>query len=210
VNLPSFFLFSIRQPEPLLKGKTMKKVNLRDLNETTILLNLLITQLLTLAVGVAVILLQKSNPWSGMFSVEAGWRIGLWGAVLAGGVLLSDLLISRFVPEEVTDDGGINELIFASRPFYQIALLALFVSFCEELLFRGAIQHAWGPYWTSVLFAAIHFRYLRHWLMTGLVFCISYGLGWVYLRTGTLWTPIFAHFIVDLVMGCIIRYRRDS
>jgi membrane protease YdiL (CAAX protease family) len=84
------------------------------------------------------------------------------------------------------------------------------VAFCEELLFRGAIQHAWGAYWTSVLFAAIHIRYLRHWLMTGLVFCISYGLGWVYVRTGTLWTPVIAHFLVDFVMGCIIRYRKES
>jgi len=49
---------------------------------------------------------------------------------------------------------------------------------------------------------------LQHWLMTGLVFGISYGLGWIYIQTGSLWTPIAAHFIIDFVMGCLLRYRR--
>jgi hypothetical protein len=124
--------------------------------------------------------------------------------------VLVDLVISRWVPEEVTDDGGINEKLFATRPLWHIALISFFVSISEELLFRGAIQHAWGNYWTSILFAAIHIRYLQHWLMTGLVFCISYGLGWIYMRTGTLWTPIAAHFVIDFIMGCVMRYRREK
>lgn len=101
-------------------------------------------------------------------------------------------------------------MIFGNRALWHIALLSLIVSICEEVLFRGAIQAAWGPYWTSILFAAIHIRYLQHWLMTGLVFSISYGLGWIYIQTGTLWTPIFAHFLIDFVMGCILRYRREE
>jgi membrane protease YdiL (CAAX protease family) len=134
----------------------------------------------------------------------------LWGLSLAGIVLLFDVLVSRWVPEEVTDDGGVNEKMFRRRPLWHIALLSLVVSLCEETLFRGAIQHAWGAYWTSILFAAIHFRYLRHWLMTGLVFGISYGLGWIYNQTGTLWTPVLAHFVIDFAMGCIIRYGKED
>jgi membrane protease YdiL (CAAX protease family) len=192
------------------KGNVMKKIDFRQLNESTVLLNLMLTQLIVLVLAGVIFLIQRSNPLHGMFAWSTGVGVWGWAVALAGAILLVDLAVSRFVPEEVTDDGGINRLLFSTRSLWQIALMSFGVAFCEELLFRGAIQHAWGAYWTSVLFAAIHIRYLRHWLMTGLVFCISYGLGWVYIRTGTLWTPVIAHFLVDFVMGCIIRYRRES
>ncbi|MNP75377.1 CAAX amino terminal protease self- immunity [compost metagenome] len=84
------------------------------------------------------------------------------------------------------------------------------VAVCEELLFRGAIQHTFGPYWTSILFAVIHVRYLRHWIPTAWVFLSSYGLGYIYIHTGTLWAPILCHFLIDLFSGLVIRYRRES
>ncbi len=145
-----------------------------------------------------------------MFSTAPGVSIAVWGVLFALAVLAVDLFVSQWVPPEVTDDGGINEMLFRNRPLWHIALISLVVSLCEELLFRGAIQASWGPYWTSILFAAIHVRYLQHWLMTGLVFSISYGLGWIYIQTGSLWTPIVAHFLIDFTMGCILRYRRES
>jgi hypothetical protein len=192
------------------RNPRFRKLDLRDLDERSILLNLAITQMLTAGIGVLLIALQKNNSFVHLFNLNAGPMILAWGAGYALVVLAADFLVSKWVPEEVGDDGGVNDMIFGSRPLWQILILALAVSACEELLFRGAIQHAWGPYWTSILFAAIHVRYLRHWLMTGLVFGISYGIGWIYLQTGTLWTPIIAHFIIDFVMGCMIRYRRDS
>jgi membrane protease YdiL (CAAX protease family) len=106
--------------------------------------------------------------------------------------------------------GGVNDRIFRSRAVWHIAVISLVVAICEELLFRGAIQHAIGPYWTSIVFAAIHVRYLRHWIPTGLVFSISYGLGFIYEESGTLWAPIIAHFAIDFIMGLIIRFRRES
>jgi membrane protease YdiL (CAAX protease family) len=185
------------------------KVDLDTLDDKTLLLNLYITQILTLVVGLVIIFIQNSNLIS-LFNIDAGWRILIWGVLFAAAVLGLDLLISRWVPKEVSDDGGINEKIFGKRSFWHIALISFIVAVCEELLFRGAIQHAWGPYWTSILFAAIHIRYLQHWLMTGMVFSISYGLGYLYLHTGTLWTPIAAHFIIDLTMGCILRYSKQE
>lgn len=186
------------------------KVDISKLDDRALLLNLLITQLLTLLIGLILIGLQKNNELLAQFQISAGWKIMVWGLSFAAVVLIADLFISRFVPKEVTDDGGINQMLFGNRTVWQIALLSLFVSICEELLFRGAIQHAWGPYWTSILFAAIHFRYLQHWLMTGLVFSISYGLGWIYEHTGSLWTPVIAHFAIDFVMGCILRFSKEE
>lgn len=185
------------------------KIDINNIDDRTLLLNLYITQLLTLLVGVIIVFFQKSNMLV-MFQIDEGRHFWLWGIVFALCVLGADLLVSRLVPKEVTDDGGVNERLFGNRPLWHIALLSLIVSICEELLFRGAIQHAWGPYWTSILFAAIHIRYLQHWLMTGMVFSISYGLGWIYVQTGTIWTPIVAHFTIDFIMGCILRYGKED
>jgi membrane protease YdiL (CAAX protease family) len=186
------------------------KVDVNELNDRTLLLNLYITQLITLIIGIIILLFQSNHKILSMFTIQGSWKILIWGSLFALLVLGIDVLISRWVPKEVSDDGGINQMLFGNRPIWHIALISLIVAICEEVLFRGAIQYAWGPYWTSILFAAIHIRYLQHWLMTGMVFSISYGLGWIYLQTGSLWTPIIAHFIIDFVMGCILRFSKEE
>ncbi|TBL79780.1 CPBP family intramembrane glutamic endopeptidase [Paenibacillus thalictri] len=187
----------------------LKKVNIDDLDDRLLLINLYGTQGFILLVALIIFLFQKRNPLQ-LLAPHSWGAIAGWSILFAAAVLIVDMAITRWVPEEVTDDGGINDKLFGNRPLWHIAVISLFVSICEEMLFRGAIQEAWGAYWTSILFAAIHIRYLQHWLMTGLVFGISYGLGWIYVHTGTIWTPIAAHFIIDLTMGCILRFRREK
>jgi membrane protease YdiL (CAAX protease family) len=192
-----------------IRNIRIRKVNVDQLNDKMLLANLYLTQALTLIIGISWVLFQGRNPLPLLELPQSG-QFALWGAGLAVLVLVFDLGISRFVPEDASDDGGVNERIFGSRAIWHIIVISLVVSLCEEILFRGAIQYAIGPYWTSILFAAIHVRYLRHWIPTGLVFSISYGLGWIMIHTGTLWAPILAHFLVDFVMGCIIRLRREE
>jgi membrane protease YdiL (CAAX protease family) len=189
-----------------LKKIRFKQLAIDEMTDKAILLNLYITQAITLTVGFGIIYFQKNNPL-GLFNRVEPYTVLLWGGGFALLFLALDLLLSRWVPEEVTNDGGVNGKLFGNRSLWHIALISIVVAICEEILFRGAVQHVFGPYWTSILFAAIHVRYLQHWLMTGLVFSVSYGLGWIYLHTGTLWTPIFAHLLIDFVMGCILRYR---
>ncbi|MFB9277260.1 CPBP family intramembrane glutamic endopeptidase [Cohnella cellulosilytica] len=192
-----------------IRNIKIRKVTVDQLNDRMLLANLYFTQALTLIIGIVWILFQRRNPLE-LLIFPRTYEFALWGAGLAALVLLFDLSISRFVPEEASDDGGVNERIFRTRPVWHIAAISFVVAVCEELLFRGAIQHAFGAYWTSILFAAIHVRYLRHWIPTGMVFAISYGLGWIMDGTGTLWAPITAHFLVDFIMGCIIRFRREE
>ncbi|MFJ2044236.1 MULTISPECIES: type II CAAX endopeptidase family protein [unclassified Paenibacillus] len=187
----------------------IQKAEPQQLTERLLLINLYFTQGLTLIIGVVWILLQKRN----LFDVLAwpdSYQFIWWGLGLAGIMLVMDLVLSYVIPQESMDDGGINELLFRKRPIWHIVCIAAIVAVCEELLFRGAIQHALGPYWTSILFAVIHIRYLRHWIPTGWVFVSSYGLGWIYMQSGTLWAPILCHFIIDLVSGLAIRFRRGS
>ena len=186
----------------------IRNVSVDELNDRMLLLNLYITQAITLFIGLAWCFFQRRNPFA-LLGVPDSLQFLYWGFGFALVVLAVDLVISRWVPEEAADDGGVNERIFRNRPLWHIAVLSLVVAICEELLFRGAIQYGIGPYWTSILFAAIHVRYLKHWIPTGLVFSISYGLGWMYMHTGTILAPIAAHFAVDFIMGLIIRYRRQ-
>ncbi|WP_199614987.1 CPBP family intramembrane glutamic endopeptidase [Paenibacillus alkalitolerans] len=192
-----------------LKNIRLQKVDIAKVSDKTLLMNLYFTQLLTLLIALGIMWAQARNPLA-LLSLPSGAMPWIWGAGFAGAVLAVDALISRWIPEDVTDDGGINDKLFGNRSILQIVLISFIVAVCEEMLFRGAVQHMIGPYWTSILFASMHFRYLRHWLMTGLVFSISYGLGWIAIQSGTLWTPIAAHFIIDMVMGLIIRFRRRA
>lgn len=179
------------------------------LNERMLLINLYMTQCLALLIGLIILFFQKQKLIS-LFSLP-GNRIEFlyWGAGLAAIMFIVDLVLSKVIPEDSMDDGGINELLFKNRPVWHIIVIAAIVAICEEVLFRGAIQHAFGPYWTSILFAMIHIRYLKHWIPTGWVFLSSYGLGYIYIHSGTLWAPILCHFLIDLVSGLIIRFRRE-
>ncbi|OMF73083.1 CPBP family intramembrane glutamic endopeptidase [Paenibacillus glucanolyticus] len=187
----------------------VKRIEAHQLNDRLLLINLYLTQALTLIVGLIWILFQKRNPFE-LFVIPKEVEFVYWGLGLAAAMLIVDFVLSRFVSEDSMDDGGINEMLFRNRPVWHIFVIALIVSVCEELLFRGAVQHAFGPYWTSILFALIHVRYLKHWLPTGWVFLSSYGLGYVYIHTGTLWAPILCHFLIDFISGMLIRFRRKE
>jgi hypothetical protein len=192
-----------------LRRMRLRQTDISQLDDRVILANLYVTQALTGIIGLIVIGLQ-GRPLTRLLEPPDSAEWLLFGAGAALAVLMGEALITRLVPEHVLDDGGVNERLFKARPIWHIALISAAAAVCEELLFRGAIQHAWGAYWTSVLFAAIHIRYWRHWLMTGLVFSVSYGLGWIYEHSGTLWAPILAHFLIDFAGGCMIRYGRKS
>ncbi|MGG4219805.1 type II CAAX endopeptidase family protein [Paenibacillus jamilae] len=184
-----------------------KRAQIHELNDRLLLYNLYLTQGLTLLIGVIWILLQKRNVFE-LFALPSTLHVLWWGLGLAAAMLLVDLLLSRIMPEDAMDDGGINQMLFQNRPVWHIICIAAIVSICEELLFRGAIQYSFGPYWTSILFAVIHIRYLRHWIPTGWVFLSSYGLGYIYVQTGSLWAPIICHFVIDLISGLALRFRR--
>lgn len=192
-----------------IRNIKIRQVSVDQLNDRMLLMNLYATQAITFIIGLLWVIFQGRSAIN-LFALPSGWTFLYAGVGMAVAVLIADLSVSRWVPEEAMEDGGVNERIFRTRPVWHIAVIAAVVSVCEELLFRGAVQHAFGPYWTSILFSAIHVRYLRHWVPTGMVFAISYGLGWLMIWTGTIWAPIIAHFLVDLIMGLIIRFRREE
>ncbi|MBB6635423.1 CPBP family intramembrane glutamic endopeptidase [Cohnella thailandensis] len=192
-----------------IRNVKVRKVDIGQLDDRLLLINLYLTQLITFIIGFLWVIFQGRSVIN-LFRFNDSLDFLYWGAGLAALIVLFEIAVSRWVPEQAMDDGGVNEKMFKKRPIWHIVVICLIVSICEELLFRGAIQYAVGAYWTSILFAAIHVRYLKHWIPTGMVFGISYSLGWIQEHTGTIWAPIAAHFAFDLIMGLIIRFRKEA
>lgn len=77
--------------------------------------------------------------------------------------------------------------------------LALISSVGEELLFRGAIQPFAGLWLTAALFGLLHMgpAPVSAWSLWAMLAGLM--LGWLSSATASLWPPILAHFIVNLV-----------
>lgn len=204
---------------PGIAGETMLKrwkfrirrdesPNIEHIPDSLIIINFYITQLIILIAALVLIGFgQKINPFQMLADFPWDRSVWLWGGGFALAALALNGLIVRFGPQ--IDDGGVNKKLFRRRPLLHIVVICGVVAFCEEMLFRGAVQPWLGNVWTSFIFTVIHVRYLRHWLPAVTVFLVSFGLGYIYEQTGTLWTPIFAHFLIDFVLGCVLKWKGD-
>lgn len=186
----------------------MHKPDLNQLPDRVLLLNVYLTQVLLLVAGLIWIHCENVSP-SALFQAPANYRFITFGVSLAILALVAQAAVSYLVPQEVLDDGGLNEKLFRRRTVWQILLLCIVIACCEEIMFRAGMQQTFGNYWTSVLFAAVHVRYLKHWLPTAFVFAMSYSLGFIYVATGTLYAPILAHFVIDVVLALYIRFGKN-
>lgn len=148
--------------------------------------------------------------WRGQLYVEATpfihldmWLIGIG---VGGLIVISEFVLIRFLPRDAFDDGGINRLLFAERPWWHILLIALMAAIGEELLFRGVLQSWLGVWGSALLFALVHTRYWKKWVL--IIFVVAVGLlfGWMVEWTGYLAPAIIAHAVVDFIMGCYLRY----
>ncbi|WP_307891871.1 CPBP family intramembrane glutamic endopeptidase [Bacillus swezeyi] len=151
----------------------------------------------------------------GFFSLWNGFdpNILTYGVPLSVLVILIDLAVMKWVPRHMYDDEGINEKLFRNRSYPHILFLTLFIAFTEEILFRGVIQTHFGIWTASIIFAILHFRYLKKWLLFAMVVSISFLLGLSFQQTHNLFVPVTAHFLIDVVFACQIRFqhvRRSS
>jgi membrane protease YdiL (CAAX protease family) len=133
--------------------------------------------------------------------------IGLTAGII---VVFIDFLLMKWLPEDYYDDGGLNKRIFRNQNVFQILIIALFVSFSEEMLFRGIIQTKIGLIWASLLFAIIHYRYLFNWFLFLNVVLLSFLMGVIYEVTNNLAVTIVMHFIIDLLLGFQIRWKKTK
>jgi uncharacterized protein len=177
------------------------------LTDKELLFHLYMTQIIILAISLILGFLFFDN-----FSFfNPDWkdvRILSIGAPCGIAVVLADLLLMNLLPRSYYDDGGLNERIFKNRTSLHIVVIAAFVAFSEELLFRGVIQTKVGLLIASLIFAIIHYRYLFNWFLFLNIILLSFFIGFIYLKTGNLAITIWMHFIIDLLLGLYIKFRK--
>jgi membrane protease YdiL (CAAX protease family) len=82
----------------------------------------------------------------------------------------------------------------------EILILALASSIGEELLFRGALQPAWGLWVQAAVFALLHIGPSRQFLpWTIWAFAMGVAFGLLFSWTGNLGAPIVAHFAINFL-----------
>jgi len=122
--------------------------------------------------------------------------------------LLSD--INKMIPlpqwalDTETQAAKITALFLSVKTFngflFNLFVVAVLPAICEELMFRGLFQRIFTSWtknahvaiWISAaLFSAIHFQF------QGFIPRLFLGalFGYLFLFSGSLWVPIFAHFI---------------
>ena len=111
--------------------------------------------------------------------------------------------LSKIVFEEVAP-------LFSTLKLVDIFLLAATSGFCEEVFFRGVVQSQLGLIGASVFFGFFHCPSPRH-FSYGL-WALSAGLlfGWLRDWTGSLWVPIIAHGLSNLIAISALRYMVKS
>ena len=99
--------------------------------------------------------------------------------------------------------------IFGYPRAAELGLLAAASALGEEVLFRGAMLDAWGPWVSSLVFALLHIppkRSLWPWTASSLV--LGLGLAGLTLATGNLGAAVAAHFVINLQNLAYITRRR--
>src|SRR5690625_1752747 len=181
--------------------ETLINISDKDLTKSVIYTQLL---LLLFSVGLSFFFFSNMKDWLQYFRWDLQ-EIFYYG-VLPGMIIVSmNIFLMNFFPKESYDDGGINERIFKNKSLQYILLIVILVSVSEELLFRGVIQSTFGYVFASALFALIHFRYLRKPLLLISVILTSFYIGYLFKVTENLNVTIVTHFIVNFILGLIIR-----
>ncbi|MBG9771921.1 CPBP family intramembrane metalloprotease [Brevibacillus laterosporus] len=183
---------------------------LDQLDDRTLLLNLWLTQGIVLLIAIlgSWFLYTKTELWHLFFTLHPAY-LG-YAAILIILVVASNIIIEKTVPPNWIDDGGMNERIFRSLSIPTTVLLCVAVGISEEWLFRGVVYELVGNFWTSLLFTAIHFRYLQKPILIGMVFLTSYLLGVLFTWTNSLITVMFVHATINFILALFLKYSSKS
>ncbi|RNC28764.1 MAG: hypothetical protein AWM53_01205 [Candidatus Dichloromethanomonas elyunquensis] len=147
------------------------------------------------------------TPRISILSIFQGYFTAKTVIVLVAGCILLFVLQLFFITY-ISRDGLKDEINRYLMDYFSLPeLFAVFFlgALSEELLFRGVIQFHLGIWISSILFAVIHFRYLRKIFLLTEVFLMGMILGCSYLLTQSLWVPICCHWSVNYITAVFIK-----
>ncbi|HLR54058.1 MAG TPA: CPBP family intramembrane glutamic endopeptidase [Pseudogracilibacillus sp.] len=162
---------------------------------------------LLLAIGLSLFFFNSFFRWFALFQWELD-QILMYGVFPALGLVVIELIIYSILPPHLFDDGGINERIFKDQSITWIICICFIVAVSEEALFRGVIQTSFGFIFASSIFALIHVRYLKKPILFIFILVTSFGIGYLYYQTGNILVTMTFHFIVDALLGLVIRFKK--
>lgn len=182
---------------------------IKQLTDRQLKTQLIASQLIFLVIGLLLswIFFERLSDWFTLFSFKVNDLL-LYGVLPAIGLVIFELILYQMLPKTVFDDGGINERIFKHQSILWIAFISAVVAISEEMLFRGVLQVTFGYWFASILFAVIHFRYLRKPLLFLFIFVTSFLIGYLFLITNNLIVTIVFHFMVDFLLGLFLKYQK--
>ncbi|MCP1123145.1 CPBP family intramembrane metalloprotease [Bacillus sp. AFS018417] len=189
----------------------IRKTSIEDMSLKEIRLNLYITQAIIICIGIllAYILFPSMDAFLALWKWDFS-SIFLIGGGVACVIVLFDYIAMHFFPESWFDDGGINDRMFQGMSVFRVFAVTLLIGIAEEFLFRGVIQTYFGLIFASVVFAVLHIRYITKPFLFCFVLMISSVFGFVFQWTGNLLITIFAHFLVDFIMGLQLRKQTED
>lgn len=179
-----------------------------QLDSRTLALNVYISQAILFVValiGLYFFYIRPGANWVGIFLLPSWTDVFFYGTLAALLVIAVEVILIIWLPPDIFDDGGLNEILFRDLSVWHIALVCLVVAVAEEFLFRAVMQPELGVWWTSIIFTLVHVRYLKKWVMVSVVFLISVLFGWLFAQTNTVWSVVWAHFLVDFTLGCFVK-----
>ncbi|WP_072916451.1 CPBP family intramembrane glutamic endopeptidase [Desulforamulus aeronauticus] len=161
-----------------------------------------LSQLIILLCGLAALwffYVRQGTTWQAIYQMDKFWLVFGYGSLTAAVLVVMQVLLVTLVPPRFLMDDGTNRVLYTFS-YPNILLLMGFGAFAEETLFRAALQPKLGIFLTSVLFALIHTRYVKKWVLLLVTLIMSSVLGWLYDKTQIIWTPIWAHFLINVTM----------
>jgi len=187
----------------------MKQADIvKQLSSAELKKSVLYTQLILfgLSLILSLFLFNTFTDWFNLFKLNMS-EIFYYGVIPAIIVVLINIVLDGLIPKHYLDDGGINEKLFSGQSIFSIFIIAATVAIAEELLFRGVIQSTYGYIFASLLFALIHIRYLKKPVLLVAVVGMSFYIGYLYEITHNLNVTITAHFLIDFILGLLIKYK---
>jgi uncharacterized protein len=191
--------------------KDRYKETVAGLTEKELLFHLAATQILLLTISsiLGMIVFDSIKEFTELF-IWDDWNILKYGLGAGAAVVALDLVLMKYLPKSYYDDGGLNERIFRNRSVSEIMLIAAVVAASEEILFRGVIQTNTGLIISSIIFAVVHYRYLFNWFLFTNIILLSFLIGYIYMVTQNLAVTIIMHFVIDFILGLIIKFRTHA
>lgn len=134
-------------------------------------------------------------------------------AAASSGLVLFGIVLAVFIPSRYLDETNKS---YQNGSLLGIIVFMFLAALFEELLFRGIIQNVLSIFiehqWTviiitTLLFLTFHIQYFKKPLMLLNISIPSLVFGWIYVETNNILASLFVHFIMNVVMTLLFKYK---